>query len=118
MSAATATRTETCSCGATVVGEIATGYMADLLNKLELVCDDCTAAADAARADSERRDEEQRHQDRIVVALRALPSALRSVQLDQLDVPGREGALDAARRWATRDLLGLVLLGPFGAGKT
>ena len=118
MSAAAATRTETCSCGATVVGEIATGYMADLLNKLELVCDGCTASADAARADSERRNQEQRHLDHGATALTALPSALRSVQLDQLDVSGREGALDAARRWATRDLLGLVLLGPFGVGKT
>jgi DNA replication protein DnaC len=114
----TATRTGTCECGATVAAEIATGYMADLLNKLELVCDDCTAAAASARADSERRNEERRHHDRVATALAALPSALRSVQLDKLDVAGRERALEATGRWATRDLLGLVLLGPFGVGKT
>jgi DNA replication protein DnaC len=114
----TATRTGTCECGATVVGEIATGYLADLLNKLKLVCDDCTAAAASARADSERRAEEQRHRNQVATALEALPSALRSVQLDELDVAGRERALEAAGRWATRDLLGLVLLGPFGVGKT
>ncbi len=114
----TATRTGTCICGASVVREIATGYLADTLNKLERVCDDCTAAVDTARADSERRDQEQRRQARVAIALEAQPSALRAVRLDQLDVAGRERALDAARRWATRDLLGLVLLGPFGVGKT
>ena len=47
-----------------------------------------------------------------------MSKTLRRFTLDELDVEGRAKALDAARRWASGEILGLVLLGPIGVGKT
>ena len=47
-----------------------------------------------------------------------MSKTLRRFTLDDLDTEGRAKALDAARRWASGEILGLVLLGPIGVGKT
>ena len=114
----TPTHTGTCVCGAAVVREFAEGMFADKINSLPFVCDDCTAAAEAEHDHDERQEQERRHQERVSDAMTALPSRLRAVRLDELDQAGRERIFDATRRWATRELSGLVMVGPFGVGKT
>jgi DNA replication protein DnaC len=107
-----------CECGTAVTREIATGYGAEILNSLPLRCQPCLdqmEEAEEARASDEQRQARERlaHE-----RAQTLPRALQSVDLDRLDRAGCGEAIDAARRWAICGDRGLLLVGPFGVGKT
>lgn len=108
-----------CECGATVERERATGFGADLINRLPFRCPTCEAekvaewrAEDQAKADRAAASE---HDQRVKAS--DLPRALLAVDLDTLDQNGCADAIASARYWALRGG-GLLLTGPFGTGKT
>jgi DNA replication protein DnaC len=107
-----------CACGVDVEREQAEGFGAHILNALPFLCSACSARKESEWADQDRLEAEAAEALRLGEKLESLPAALRRVRVDELDIEGREGALDAARRWAGRDLKGLVLLGDIGVGKT
>jgi DNA replication protein DnaC len=108
----------TCDCGTEVEREQAEGFGAQILNELPFTCPSCSARQEAEWAEQDRREQQQLDKGRLAIKLDSLPVALRGMRLGDLDRPGREKALDAAHRWAQRELEGLVLLGPIGVGKS
>jgi DNA replication protein DnaC len=112
------TLTGTCTCGTEVSREEADGFGARILNNLPLRCSTCSAR-DAKDSEVRERLEQGEHdQRRYAGKLQVLPTALRGHRLNTLDTDGRTDVLDAAQRWVAGELNGLVLLGPFGVGKT
>lgn len=118
---------KTCSaCGRPVHVPAATSpALSSFVERLELVCDECTAEREA---DEERDAELARQVDRIRVGLEraerrerlsSVPKLYRR-SLDELDVTdGNRHAVAAARAWLAGGMpRGLVLTGPIGAGKT
>lgn len=107
-------------CEKPVERTLATGYGAEMLNGLPLVCDACAAAGE--RADLERQAHADAKQHAVDHRRRLQASGLAEPrwtwELDQLDVTGRGRVIDAARRWVTGDLAGLLLTGGVGVGKT
>lgn len=85
---------------------------------MPFTCPQRSATREAERAEEERAQETRRRERDLAVKLETLPSALRGVRLADLDTEGRGTALDAAERWSSGELSGLVLLGPIGVGKT
>jgi DNA replication protein DnaC len=110
--------TGTCECGAQLTREQADGFGAHLLNDAPFLCSACSKKREAAWATQDREDQDRRDRDRLVAKCETLPTALRRFRLADLEIAGRENALDASRRWAAGELQGLVLLGPIGVGKT
>jgi DNA replication protein DnaC len=108
----------TCNCGTEMSRERAEGFGAHLLNAMPFICSACSAREEAERAAEDGVKQAQLDRERLAQKLEALPAALRSARLVDLDVDGRTTALAAARRWATGELEGVVLLGPIGVGKT
>jgi DNA replication protein DnaC len=107
-----------CACGTEVSRGLAEGFGAHILNDLPFLCTTCSAAREAEWTEQDRARESAANRDRFLQKLDTLPVALRGARLADLDVNGRETALDAAKRWAAGELKGLVLLGPIGVGKT
>lgn len=106
-------------CGAPCEREAATGFGADVFNKMPLRCPGCDAAQsaewaarDAAR-DKERADRERQARH----ANAGIPALLANIDLDTLDQAGCDDAIAAARYWAVKGG-GLLFTGPFGVGKT
>jgi DNA replication protein DnaC len=112
------TLTGPCLCGVDVSREAAEGIGAHILNEMPFRCSSCSDREASEREDQERLEREQRDRESYAERLQVLPSALRGHRLDTLDTDERKDVLDAARRWADAELDGLVLLGPFGVGKT
>lgn len=87
-----------------------------------LYCPACAVSLDRAADERQAALEEERHQVRFAERIRrsGLPKAYydRDCTLDTLDTAGRVDALDAARRFAAGELLGLLLIGPVGVGKS
>jgi DNA replication protein DnaC len=110
--------TGTCNCGIEIEREAAEGAFAQIVNDLPFLCPKCSAKESEKWEEEERREQQQLDEERRERKLAVLPSELRGARLDKLDTVGRETALDAARRWASGELRGLVLLGPIGVGKT
>jgi DNA replication protein DnaC len=93
-----------------------------MLQRLPLQCASC-AAAHAAETDAQDAQHaadirQARFAERISYS--GLPKSLHGPEctLEALDAPGRVEPLAAARRFASGDLAGLLLTGPFGVGKT
>lgn len=116
----TETTTGECvGCGAPAEREMIAGQLAEIFNSLPLFCPRCDSErADRweaeDRAEAERRGDDERRRR---ITSSGLPSALRAVDLENLDSDGAETAITAARRWAARGG-GLLFTGPFGVGKT
>lgn len=115
--------TRKCECGAAVKVEIPEDMppkMARLLRELSPVCELCSARderqREAEEAAERARAVEARQRRRIVAA--GIPSELRGLLWDTLDLKDREAVVRDARKWAAGDLRGLMLTGPIGVGKT
>lgn len=107
-------------CGTATSRTRVTGAMARFMNDLPLVCDTC--AADEARREREAEERERQHEAEAAWRRRrtdsGLPKPLQARTLADLDDHGRVNVLAAAARWADGDLLGLLLTGGVGVGKT
>jgi DNA replication protein DnaC len=112
-----------CRCGAEVRRDFSDhpgGWLRERLEAMPFVCDACATAAD------EREREEESLREQAVAARRhsarrtasGIPATLLDLDWDDLDQPGREAILAAARRWSSGELAGLALTGPVGVGKT
>jgi DNA replication protein DnaC len=107
-----------CRCGADVEREQAEGWGAHILNEAPFLCSTCEVAG-VERYEAAERDRQHRLDlKRFESQLETIPAAFRDARLRELDTAGREKGLDAARRWAKGELLGLVLLGNIGVGKS
>lgn len=106
-----------CDCGAEVTREIPTGPFAGLMTGRPFICDECVDRFEAEE-EAER-----------VAVLAAKRTAARELRLRRMDLPAglRNRGLDrsrnpeafaAALRWSSGEILGLVLSGPIGTGKS
>lgn len=107
-------------CSTPTSRQVATGYGADMLNGMPLVCEACSRAAEreneAREAHAEAKQRAVDHRKRLQASGLAEPRWAWS--LDELDTDGRGRALDAARRWVAGDTPGLLLTGGVGVGKS
>lgn len=104
-------------CGVDVMVEVPEGVHPRFLRLLELVkCDPCVAAMDANDRVVSQRHREATQKTRI--SRSQIPAMLRGRKLAELDTEGRRGVLEAAQRWVDGGLLGLLLTGDIGVGKT
>jgi DNA replication protein DnaC len=110
----------TCTCGAAVAREKAHGKFSDFINRRPFTCEACSERQQAESDEADRQIAEERRRSLLAARRNAsqLPCGLHDVRFDLLDSHGCADALAAARRWANRDLPGLVLTGKFGTGKT
>ncbi|HYV17324.1 MAG TPA: ATP-binding protein [Conexibacter sp.] len=107
-------------CGAAVRREIPadlTGVWRERAATMPLVCARCAQRRSADDAEQERRRAEEAGRRDAARRLRScgLPERLRAARLASVDGPEHQRA---ARRWVAGELLGLVLSGPVGTGKT
>jgi DNA replication protein DnaC len=107
-----------CKCGTPVERQRCDGCFSEILDRLQLLCDDCAAVEGERLSEEDRAAQARLDRERFERKLRRLPAAHRERRLDDLDGDGRARALDAARRWAAGELAGLELIGGIGVGKT
>lgn len=109
-------------CGTQVDHEPATGdsIFARFANRVPVFCPACDERREREIQEERERLEARQaeHEARQRITGAGLPAGLRSVSLEGLDRDGCEQAIEHARRWAARELAGLMLTGPFGTGKT
>lgn len=108
-----ATMSVTCECGAIGERELATGRLGERLNRLGWICPACSERMEREEAEREVR---ERYAKRVRES--SVPRELRR-SLDDLQVtPRNTDALAKARAWVAGELMGLLLTGPVGTGKT
>jgi DNA replication protein DnaC len=107
-----------CRCGAEVEREQVDGWGASILNDAPFLCASCEVGEVECYEAAEREQQELAGRERFEAKLSKIPLSFRDARLQDLDLEGREKALDAARQWATDELCGLVLLGAIGVGKS
>jgi DNA replication protein DnaC len=110
-------------CSSPTTRPVATGYGADMLNGMPLVCQGCSDAAE--RIDQEReeqaaaRDRAVEHRNRLRAS--GLAESRCGWTLDKLDTLGRSRVVDVLAVWARHadpDPLAVLLMGGVGTGKT
>jgi DNA replication protein DnaC len=91
-----------------------------MLNGLPFVCEICIVQAERDEQERQAASDAAQHAATHLSRLRAsgLAEPRWPWHLDNLDTSGRSRALDAARRWVTGDLSGLLLTGGVGVGKS
>jgi DNA replication protein DnaC len=77
----------------------------------------CTPCSDEIDRESKAGQQERARKD-LERKVTVLPAALRDRSLDDLDDTGLTRVIAEARRWANGEFPGLMLVGPFGVGKT
>lgn len=103
-------------CGETVIVKAPPEASEYLLN-LGVICDNCEAKQ--AQADAQRDAEMLRDAREVRVRSAGMPSVLTGVRLSDLERTEQNAeALDRADEWGRGELLGLVIAGPVGVGKT
>lgn len=112
------TETECKDCGRAIVMEVPEAFIGFAP---EMRCDDCGGRWETAEA--ERLAEESAERERKMIGARrassGVPPHLQDFDFKQLlDDPTLEFAQEAARRWVSGVINGLVLGGPTGVGKT
>lgn len=112
-----------CACGESVERQVPPDLSPryrELLERTPLVCERCSASAEAEQAREEQERKAQAKADLLERRVRSagLPLALQGLPWGDLRSSGREEAVGAARSWAAGDLTGLFLTGPVGVGKT
>jgi DNA replication protein DnaC len=116
----TTTTAATClACGIPVEQPVVDGPLAALAANWAVYCDGCSDDRDQVARQA--RDAEDLRRRNALIGERleqALPVALRKLNLQELDVDGRQLALRAADEFADGARLGLALTGAIGTGKT
>lgn len=121
---AVTTITKPCTgCAADVQRERPAGppYVAAMFDSMPFVCESCSQRQQREEAEHEAAEEEKRASARAVAWRESsgIPEHLWGWRFASIDRPrGLEKAIHAAMRWAAGDLLGLILSGDVGTGKT
>jgi DNA replication protein DnaC len=117
------TQTLRCRCGAEVRREIPDDMAEtwqDILRAIPAVCDDCIEVDEAREREDaekrERREAAERRERRVDAS--GLPGGLRGLSWETATGGKRSRAAVAARAWVRGELLGLLLTGEVGVGKT
>lgn len=107
-----------CRCGADVSREAVEGWGAHILNGSPFLCARCEVGETERHEAEERSERQLADRERFEQKVQRIPKAFCGARLRDLDEEGRKKALEAAKRWAAGELLGLVMLGGVGRGKT
>jgi DNA replication protein DnaC len=94
-----------------------TGWIREFACSREHLCETCwaTGRRDEAQIAEQREREAAHRETQHRIRISGIPDPLRTASLVDLDL---HQPIDDARRWARRELAGLLLTGSVGAGKT
>ncbi len=118
------TVTKACAgCGADVERKRPTGppYIVEMFESMPFVCEPCSQKAEREDAERDAAQEAKRTTARASAWREAsgIPEHLQGWRFASIDRPrGLEKAITAAMRWAAGEIIGLILSGDVGVGKT